>query len=153
MPPPSSSSSSPAGAGGGRGGPITAPPSSSAAVEAEGLGLLGFWGLRRVEEWAAEEAAELGRAGALPKESGKKARIASSSISPPSAMGTHSPPARSGWVLSRARFPEWVRSGASAGSREGAGPSVSFRNRSNRSVPVSRKAGSSDSGCACSLDF
>lgn len=47
-----------------------------------------------MEEWA-EEAAEPGRAGALPKESGKKARIASSSISAPSAMGTRSPPARS----------------------------------------------------------
>ena len=66
----------------------------------EGLGLLGFWGLRRVEEWA-EEAAEVGRAAVLPKESGKKARIASSSISPPSAMGTRSPPARSGWGAMR----------------------------------------------------
>lgn len=58
-------------------------PSSSAVAEVEGLGL-GFWVLRMVEE-CAEEAA-LGRVGALPKESGKKARIASSSISPPSAM-------------------------------------------------------------------
>jgi hypothetical protein len=51
----------------------------------EGLEL-GFWGLRTVEEWAAEDAA-LERAGALPNDIGKKARIASSSMSPPSAMG------------------------------------------------------------------
>jgi len=78
------------------------------------LGLLGFWGLRRVEEWA-EETAELGRAVVLPKESGKKARIASSSISPPSAMGTRSPPARSGWGAMRGEVFRAGRSGVSAG--------------------------------------
>lgn len=59
------------------------PSSSSSAAEVDGLEL-GFGGLRRVEEWEAA----LGREGALPKDTGKKARIAaSSSISPPSAMG------------------------------------------------------------------
>jgi len=67
-----------------------------------------------VEEWA-EETAELGRAVVLPKESGKKARIASSSISPPSAMGTRSPPARSGWGAMRGEVFRAGRSGVSAG--------------------------------------
>jgi hypothetical protein len=80
------------------------------------LGLLGFWGLRRVEEWAAEEEAELGRAGALPKESGKKARIASSSISPPSAMGTRSPPAGRVGGTRPHKVSRAGRSGPSAGS-------------------------------------
>uniref|UniRef100_J3N381 Uncharacterized protein n=1 Tax=Oryza brachyantha TaxID=4533 RepID=J3N381_ORYBR len=87
-PPPSSSSSpSPEVRGGARGGPtITPPSSSSSSSAAEGLAL-GFWGgLGRGEAWAAE-AAPLDRAGALPKDMGKKARMASSSISPPSAIG------------------------------------------------------------------
>lgn len=72
MGPSSSSSSSPAAA-------------AAAAEEVEGLAL-GFWGgLRRVE--ACAEAPAPARVGALPKDIGKKARMASSSISPPSAIG------------------------------------------------------------------
>jgi hypothetical protein len=91
----------------------------------EGLEL-GFWDLRTVEEWAVEDAA-LERAGALPKDIGKKARIASSSMSPPSAMGAlvDGKEGSGGWSAGGGGISVRFGSGASAGSGpEGCGSRV-----------------------------